>query len=131
MSKYLLILLIFPLFIFSHHPDHTTQATEPYPVIWISNFQDNYDGHNIKIHLENFIFAPEKISYKASGNEGYILVTVNDIPIGRAYSEWFHIPQRFFNLEANIVKIILKNYDHDTLSIKDKIISKKITIGKN
>ncbi len=131
MLKYIFIFFIFPLSVFCHHPGHIIQATEPYPVIWISNFQDNKDGHNIKIHLENFIFAPEKITYEASGNEGYIIVTVNNIPIGRSYSNWFHIPQRFFNLEANIVKVSLNTYDHNGLAIDGKVISKEITIGKN
>ena len=52
--KYFCILLIYSLSVFAHHPEHTIQATEPYPVIWISDYQDNVDGHNIKIHLENF-----------------------------------------------------------------------------
>ena len=130
MIKYFCILLIYSLSVFAHHPEHTIQAKEPYPIIWISDYQDNVDGHNVKIHLENFLFAPEKITYKALGNEGYIVITVNDIPIGRAYSEWFHIPQRFFNLETNVVKVILKTYDHYNLAIDDEIISKEITIGK-
>ena len=86
MIKYFCILLIYSLSVFAHHPEHTIQAAEPYPVIWISDYQDNVDGHNIKIHLENFLFAPEKITYKALGNEGYIVITVNDIPIGKHVS---------------------------------------------
>ncbi|MDA1283930.1 MAG: hypothetical protein O3C61_03305 [Proteobacteria bacterium] len=129
MFKYF-FLLIYSFSVFAHHSEHATQATEPYPVIWISDYQDNDDGHNIKIHLENFIFAPEKITYKASGNEGYIVITVNDIPIGRAYSDWFHIPQRFITLDTNVVKVTLKTYDHYNLTIGDEVISKEITIDR-
>ena len=130
MIKYFCILLIYSLSVFFFFFYHKIPANELYRIFWISDYQDNVDGHNVKIHLENFLFAPEKITYKALGNEGYIVITVNDIPIGRAYSEWFHIPQRFFNLETNVVKVILKTYDHYNLAIDDEIISKEITIGK-
>ena len=60
-------------------------------------YEDSYDGYNIKIHMKNFKFTPEEISYEPKEKEGYALVHVNEIPIGRSYSKWFHIPDRFFN----------------------------------
>jgi hypothetical protein len=80
--------------------------------------------------MKNFKFTPEEISYEPKEKEGYALVQVNEIPIGRSYSEWFHIPDRFFNLEKNTIKVAIKNVNHQSLVADHKIISQEIIVEK-
>ena len=56
---------------------------------------------------------------------------VNDIKIGRVYSEWFHIPQRYFNLESNLIKVTLNANMHDDITIDGKPIQAVIEIKNN
>ena len=128
--KYLVIFFLYCGSIHSHHPGNTVEVDEPYPEIFISIYEDSYDGYNIKIHVKNFKFTPEEISYEPKEKEGYALVQVNEIPIGRSYSEWFHVPDRFFNLEKNTIKVAIKNVNHQSLVADHKIISQEIIVEK-
>ena len=126
----LLILFLYCGSAHSHHPGNAVEVSEPYPEIFISIYEDSNDGYNIKIHMKNFKFTPEEISYDPKEKEGYAVVYVNEIPIGRSYSEWFHIPNRFFNLVENKIKITIKNVNHQELVADHKIISQEIIVKK-
>lgn len=128
--KYLLIFFLYCANTNSHHPGDAVEMGEPYPEIFISIYEDSDDGYNIKIHIKNFKFTPEEISYSPKENEGYAVVYVNEIPIGRSYSEWFHIPYRFFNLKKNKIKVSIKNVNHQSLAANHKIILQEIIIEK-
>ena len=128
--QYLVIFILYCGNIHSHHPGDTVEISEPYPEIFISIYEDSSDGYNIKIHVKNFKFTPEEITYVPKENEGYAVVYVNEIPIGRSYSEWFHIPDRFFNLVENEIKVAIKNVNHQGLVADHKIISQKIIVKK-
>jgi len=128
--KYLVIFFLYCGSIHSHHPGNTVEVGEPYPEIFISIYEDSYDGYNIKIHVKNFKFTPEEISYEPKEKEGYALVQVNEIPIGRSYSEWFHVPDRFFNLEKNTIKVAIKNVNHQSLVADHTVISQEIIVEK-
>ena len=130
LGKYCFIFLFCSLTVYSHHPGNTVEVSEPYPEIFISLYQDSDDGYNIKIHIKNFKFTPEEIVYTSKENEGYAVVYVNEIPIGRSYSEWFHVPERFFNLSENKIKVSIKNIDHQSLVADHKIISQEIIVEK-
>jgi hypothetical protein len=81
--QYLMIFFLYCGSIYSHHPGDTLEVSEPYPEIFISIYEDSYDGYNIKIHVKNFKFTPEEISYEPKEKEGYAVVYVNEIPIDR------------------------------------------------
>jgi len=48
---------------------------------------------NLEIDTENFSFAPENISDDHVSNEGHAHVYVDGILMGRAYSDWYHLPR--------------------------------------
>ena len=124
------IFLIFSLETFAHHPGHKIEADKPYPSVNLEIYEDNMDGYNLFIKLENFILTPMDVGKKNKSNSGHIHLYVNDIKIGRVYSNWFHIPGRYFNLKENIIRITLNSNLHDSFTINGNPIESEIKIDK-
>ena len=87
-------------------------------------------GYNLYIKLENFVLTPEEVGQKNQPNSGHMHLYVNDIKISRVYSNWFHIPGRYFNLEENVIKITLNSNLHDSFTINGNPIESEIKIEK-
>ena len=130
MKFFIFIFLILSLKTFAHHPGNKIEANKPYPSVSLEIKEDNMDGYNLFIKLENFVITPEDVGQKNQSNTGHMHLFVNDIKISRVYSKWFHIPGRFFNLKENIVKITLKSNLHDSFTINGNPIKSEITIKK-
>ena len=124
------IFLIFSLETFAHHPGHKIEANKPYPSVNLEIYEDNMDGYNLFIKLENFILTPMDVGKKNKSNSGHIHLYVNDIKIGRVYSNWFHIPGRYFNLKENIIRITLNSNLHDSFAINGNLIESEIIVKK-
>tara|TARA_B100000927_G_scaffold284774_1_gene274102 strand:- start:705 stop:1100 length:396 start_codon:yes stop_codon:yes gene_type:complete len=124
------IFLIFSLETFAHHPGHKIEANKPYPSVNLEIYEDNMDGYNLFIKLENFILTPMDVGKKNKSNSGHIHLYVNDIKIGRVYSNWFHIPGRYFNLKENIIRITLNSNLHDSFAINGNPIESEIKVKK-
>ena len=56
MKFFIFIFLIFSMKTFAHHPGHKIEANEPYPSVTLEILEDNMDGYNLYIKLENFGF---------------------------------------------------------------------------
>lgn len=129
--KYLIfIFLIFSLKTFAHHPGHKIEAINPYPTISLEVLEDSMDGYNLFIKLENFLLSPEDVGEKNEPNSGHMHLYVNDIKISRVYSNWFHIPGRYFNLDENVIKVTLNSNLHDSFSINGNPILSEIKVKK-
>ena len=124
------IFLIFSLETFAHHPGHKIEANKPYPSVNLEIYEDNMDGYNLFIKLENFILTPMDVGKKNKSNSGHMHLYVNDIKIGRVYSNWFHIPGRYFNLKENIIRITLNSNLHDSFAINGNPIESEIKVKK-
>ena len=124
------IFLIFSLETFAHHPGHKIEANKPYPSVNLKIYEDNMDGYNLFIKLENFILTPMDVGKKNKSNSGHIHLYVNDIKIGRVYSNWFHIPGRYVNLKENIIRITLNSNLHDSFAINGNPIESEIKVKK-
>ena len=122
--------MIFSLETFAHHPGHKIEANKPYPSVNLKIYEDNMDGYNLFIKLENFILTPMDVGKKNKSNSGHIHLYVNDIKIGRVYSNWFHIPGRYFNLKENIIRITLNSNLHDSFAINGNPIESEIKVKK-
>ena len=130
MKLFIFIFLIFSLKTFSHHPEHKIEASRPYPSVNLEILEDNMDGYNLFIKLENFIITPEDVGKKNQVNSGHMYLYVNGIKISRVYSNWFHIPSRYFNLKENIIRITLNANLHDSFVISGNPIESEITVEK-
>ena len=104
---YLTFLTFFYSNLFAHHPSHKVEAETPYPTIKLKLIKDDMDGYNLLIDLNNFTLAPEQVGKKNKPNTGHLHLYVNDIKIARIYSNWIHIPERYFNLKKNFIKVTL------------------------
>ena len=124
------IFLIFSLETFAHHPGHKIEANKPYPSVNLKIYEDNMDGYNLFIKLENFILTPEYVGEKNQTNSGYMHLYVNNIKISRVYSNWFHIPGRYFNLKENIIRITLNSNLHYSFAINGNPIESEIKVEK-
>ena len=124
------IFLIFSLETFAHHPGHKIEANKPYPSVNLEIYEDNMDGYNLFIKLENFILTPMDVGKKNKSNSGHIHLYVNDIKIGRVYSNWFHIPGMYLNLKENIIRITLNSNLHDSFAINGNPIESEIKLKK-
>ena len=119
---YFIFLIFFYFNLFAHHPSHKVEAETPYPTIKLKLTKDNMDGYNLLIDLNNFTLAPEQVGKKNKPNTGHLHLYVNDIKIARIYSNWFHIPGRYFNLKENLIKVTLNANMHGGFTIDGKLI---------
>ncbi len=114
---FFIFFFLFSLKLFSHHPGHKVEAEAPYPLISLEITKDSIDGYNLFINLKNFTIDPSQDGIENQTNTGHLYLFVNDIKIGRVYSQWFHVPKRFFNLNENYIKVTLNSNLHSTFTI--------------
>ena len=119
---YSLFLIFFYNNLFAHHPGHKIEAEAPYPIINLKLIKDSMDGYNLFIELNNFTLAPEQVGKNNKSNTGHLHLYVNDIKIARVYSRWIHIPERYFNLKENLIRVTLNANMHDGFTIDGKLI---------
>ncbi len=130
MKFFIFIFLMFSLKTFAHHPGHKIEASKPYPIISLEILEDDMDGYNLFVKLENFTLTPEDVGKKNYLNSGHMHLFVNDIKISRVYSIWFHIPGRYFNLEENVIRVTLNSNLHDSFAINGNPIESEIKVEK-
>ena len=118
--KFSIFLLFISVNCFAHHPGNKIDAEKPYPLINLEIVKDKVDGYNLYIDLENFTLNPSQIGSENQSNMGYLQLFVNDIKITRVYSNWVHVPQRFFNLKDNFIKITFNSNLYDEFTIEGK-----------
>ena len=118
--KFSIFLLFISINCFAHHPGNKIDAKKPYPLINLEIIKDKVDGYNLYIDLENFTLSPSQIGSENQPNMGYLQLFVNDIKITRVYSNWVHVPQRFFNLKDNFIKITFNSNLYDEFTIEGK-----------
>ena len=119
---YSLFLIFFYQNVFAHHPGHKIEAEAPYPIINLKLIKDSMDGYNLFIELNNFTLAPEQVGKNNKSNTGHLHLYVNDIKIARVYSRWIHIPERYFNLKENLIRVTLNANMHGGFTIDGKLI---------
>ncbi len=129
--KYGIFILFFSMSCFAHHPGNKIDADKPYPSINLKVIKDEIDGYNIFIDLKNFNLNPSEIGGENISNSGYLQLFINDIRVTRIYSDWVHVPQRFFNLKENFIKITIHSYLHDQFTIKGKPIEHIVKVNDN
>ena len=129
--NYGIFILFFSINCFAHHPGNKIDADKPYPSINLKVIEDKIDGYNIFIDLQNFNLNPSEIGNENISNSGYLQLFINDIRITRIYSDWVHVPQRFFNLKENFIKITIHSYLHDQFTIKGKPIEHIVKVIDN
>jgi hypothetical protein len=98
------------------------------PTLKIEARADSMKPGNYSLHIfsANFIFKPESTSSVLKFGEGHAHVYVDHVLIGRAYSEWFHIPR--LKAGKHKIYVTLNHNDHKEYSIAGKTIDAEIEI---
>jgi hypothetical protein len=91
------------------------------PTINLETFDDPKSGFNLHLLTENFVFAPESASTNHKEGEGHAHLYIDDVKIGRIYSDWIHIDK----LESGMHEILitLNGNDHEDLANGEEAIS--------
>ena len=126
-----IVLVLFSTNSFAHHPAHKVEASAPFPSVNLEIMKDSVDGYNLYIDLKNFNLAPDLVGKENQSNTGYLSLYVNDIKIARVYSQWFHIPQRFFYLKENLVKVTLNTNLNGEFTLDGETIQSVLIVINN
>ena len=127
----IIVLVLFSTNSFAHHPGHKVEVTAPFPSVSLEIMKDSADGYNLYVDLINFNLSPTLVGKENQSNSGYLSLYVNDIKIARVYSQWFHIPQRFFYLKENFVKVTLNTNLNGEFTLDGETIQSVIKVINN
>lgn len=89
--------------------------------------KDIMSGWNMIIKTKNFKFTPENVNEKYQPGEGHAHLYINGKKFARVYSPYFHIPELI--TKSNEVRITLNANGHQTLSLHESPIEKRVTIS--
>lgn len=91
-------------------------------------FKDTMSGYNIRLDTLHMKFSPEQVGGPVTQNTGHIHVYVNDIKVGRGYSNWYHIPDSYFKTGTNTISVTLNANNHNTWWSKKGTLEAKASI---
>lgn len=83
------------------------------PKLTINPLKDTMGSYNVQILTNNFKFTPENVGKEVVQNTGHAHVYVNNIKVGRAYGEWFNIPDSYFTSGTNTISVTLNANNHN------------------
>lgn len=86
------------------------------------------DGHtfNLKLTIENFIFAPENASTAHMAGEGHAHLYVDGVKVTRLYGPWFHLSG--LSEGEHEVRVELSANSHNALAVDGELIDAAVTI---
>ncbi len=97
--------------------DSAKELVSPYvyapKIVSLVAEKDSMSGYNLKINTGSFRFAPELVGKQVTQNTGHAHVYVNNVKVGRVYSEWVNIPDSFFKTGTNTISVTLNANNHN------------------
>lgn len=82
------------------------------PTIRLEAGPDSAGGWNLHIVTSRFTWAPDRAGAAHVDGEGHAHVWVGDTKVGRAYGEWFYLPERLVPVGEQTVRVVLNSNDH-------------------
>lgn len=109
------------------HAQTEVQEGQVAPTVGIEVIADPMKPGNFNLHVvvTDFRFSPNNVSTPAQFGEGHTHVYVDDVLLGRAYGEWFHLAM--VKPGTHTVKVTLNHNDHSEYAIDGKDISDSTT----
>ncbi len=98
----------------------------PDPSVDIRLFEDPKAGWNLQVQVTNFLFAPERASTANVWGEGHAHLYIDDVKVGRLYTEWFHISG--LEVGDHTVKVTLNTNDHTDMTVDGAMVADFETI---
>lgn len=85
---------------------------EDAPTIKLTAATDSAGGWNLHIVTTRFTWAPEHAGAAHVDGEGHAHIWVGDTKIGRAYGEWFYLPESLVPVGEQTIRVELNSNDH-------------------
>jgi hypothetical protein len=82
------------------------------PTIALTATPDSAGGWNLRIVTGGFTWAPQHSGGAHVDGEGHAHVWVGDTKVGRAYGEWFYLPESLVPAGEQTVRVVLNGNDH-------------------
>ena len=110
------------------HKTADIAAHQVAPTLKIEAKEDMMKKGNFNLHLitTGFEFSPDMTSKEPKFGQGHAHVYVDHVLIGRAYSEWFHIPR--LRPGKHTLYVTLNGNDHKEYSVAGKSIDGTIDL---
>jgi hypothetical protein len=87
------------------------------PTITLSAVPDSAGGWNLHLDTSRFAWAPEHAGGAHVPGEGHAHVWVGDTKVGRAYGEWFYLPENLVPVGEQTVRVELNSNDHGIYAV--------------
>ena len=100
-------------------------------ILKVEAFKDSMSGYNIKVDTANFKFTPEQVGGPVTQNAGHIHVYVNDVKVGRGYSNWYPIPASYFQNGTNTISVTLNANNHNVWWSKKGTLEARANVEVN
>ncbi|UCC92315.1 MAG: hypothetical protein JSW25_06475, partial [Thermoplasmata archaeon] len=100
----------------------------PAPKVEIEVTEDPKAGWNLRVITTNFEFAPEHASTENVWGEGHAHLYIDDVKIGRLYTEWYHIGG--LDKGDHTVHVTLSTNDHMDLAVDGVLVEDTVTFNQ-
>ena len=98
-----------------HDKPMEVPAGVPAPAVDIQVTEDPKSGWNLRVTVTNFEFAPARASTENVWGQGHAHIYVDDVKVGRLYTEWFHIGG--LSKGDHTVLVTLNTNDHMDMAV--------------
>ncbi|MEO0914921.1 MAG: hypothetical protein AAFY59_18390, partial [Pseudomonadota bacterium] len=118
----------------SHGHSHGSMRVVPEgaaaPTLALAAAPDTMSGYNLHLMTENFTFSPAKTGTETEAVEGHAHLYINDVKVGRVYSNWVHIPADWLGADMNAVRVTLNDNMHNDWAVGDKMVAAEIMLER-
>lgn len=87
------------------------------PTLALTAVPDSAGGWNLHLVTSRFTWAPERVGGAHVPGEGHAHVWVGDTKVGRAYGEWFYLPENLVPVGEQTVRVELTGNDHGSYAV--------------
>lgn len=109
-----------------HGTPRDVPAGVPAPTVDIQVTPDPKSGWNLHVVATNFVFAPWNASGEHVWGEGHAHLYIDDVKVGRLYTEWYHIAALAEG--THTVHVTLNGNDHMDLAVDGELVEDTVTI---
>ena len=114
-----------------HGEPREVPAGVPAPSVALEVTPDPKSGWNLHVTTTNFEFAPWNASGEHVWGEGHAHLYVDDVKVGRLYTEWYHLAA--LEEGTHTIHVTLNGNDHQDLAVDGELVEDTVTIvqGEN
>lgn len=91
--------------------------------------KDTMGGYNVQIITTGFEFTPENAGLENVEGQGHAHVYVDGEKVGRAYGEWYHIPE--LEMGEHTIKVSLNSNDHTPITVDGQEVQATVVVTED